>query len=135
MITSRSGSYRTGTYQQCQTAYWPSGEADGDGEAASSAAGDGDGDVSLFFAGEGDASEVDAFFFAGAGELEVVLVVPPVFLVVLEVVDFLVVAVEPCAVVAAVSSLCAHETTNAAPARTVMNPSTNFFIFNRYFRV
>jgi hypothetical protein len=54
--------------------------------------------------------------------------VPPAFLVVLEVVDFLVVAVEAAVVVDAVSSLCAHETTSAVPATTAVNPRTNFFI-------
>ena len=111
--------HQTGTY-------WPSGEADGDADGDSSAAGE------LFFEGEGDASE-DAFFFVD--ELELLLVVPPVFLVPVEVVDFLVVALEAWVVVAAVSSLCAHETTNAAPASTAMNPRTNFFIVNRYLRV
>lgn len=98
---------------------------DGDGE------GDSSDDGELFFEGEGDASEVDAFFFVD--ELEVVA--PVVFLVPVEVVDFLVVAVEAWVVVAAVSSLCAHETTNAAPANTAMKPRTNFFIVVRYFRV
>ena len=98
---------------------------DGDGE------GDSSDDGELFFDGEGDASEVDAFFFVD--ELE--LVAPVLFLLPVEAVDFLVVAVEACVVVAAVSSLCAHETTNAAPASTVMNPRTNFFIVNRYLRV
>ena len=98
---------------------------DGDGE------GDSSDDGELFFDGEGDASDVDAFFFVD--ELE--LVVPLVFLVPVEVVDFLVAAVEACVVVAAVSSLCAHETINAAPASTEIKPSTNFFISVRYFRV
>jgi hypothetical protein len=73
--------------------------------------------------GEGDASELDAFFFV----VEVELVPPFDFFV--EVVDFLVVAaVLVCVVVAAVSCLCAQETTKAAAARTVMKPKTNFFI-------
>src|SRR5207237_702617 len=85
---------------------------DGDGE------GDSSDDGELFFDGEGDASDVDAFFFVD--ELE--LVAPVLFLLPVEAVDFLVVAVEACVVVAAVSSLCAHETTNAAPASTAMKP-------------
>lgn len=112
----------------------PQGVADGEGDSDDELS-DGEGDAFsslLFFEGEGDASELEAFFFVD--ELELLLVVPPVFLVVLEVVDFLVVAVEA-AVVDAVSSLCAHETINATPASTAVNPRTNFFIVTGIFRL
>jgi hypothetical protein len=95
------------------------GEGDSDGE--------GDGVSSLvFFAGEavGLLSLLDAAFFFD--EVELVPLVD--FLVPVELVDFLVVAVLECVVVVAVSSLCAQETTKAAPAITVISPRTNFFI-------
>jgi hypothetical protein len=91
------------------------GEAEGDG--------DGDSSGELFLEGDGDASVFEVFFFA----VEVELV--PVDFFPVEVVDFLVVAAVECVVVvAAVSSLCAQDTTKAEPARTVINPRTNFFI-------
>src|SRR4029077_16265402 len=114
-----------------RAAYWPElsgeadGEADSDGEAASD--GEADGLSSFFFDGE---AVGDAFFV----ELELVLLVAaPVFLVPVEVVDFLVVAVGECTVVAVVSALCAQEAINATPARTAVNPSMIFFIINRSF--
>jgi len=124
MQASRPGGLPGRDASNWQASYWPSGEADGDGDGDSSAAGE------LFFEGEGDSSDVAAFFF-----VDELLVLLPVFLVPVDVVDFLVVALEACVVVAAVSSLCAHETTNAAPASTAINPRTNFFIDNRYLRV
>jgi hypothetical protein len=55
------------------------------------------------------------------------------FLVPVELADFLVVEVLELVVVEAVSSLCAQETTKAAPAATVINPTMNFFIVAGYF--
>ena len=106
------------------------GEADSEDDEPSDGEGDGLSSL-LFFEGEGDASEVEAFFFVD--ELELLLVVPPAFLALVEVVDFLVVAVEAWVVVDAVSSLCAHETTSAVPASTAVNPRTNFFIMTGIF--
>ena len=116
----------------------PQGVADGEGDSeVDDELSDGEADELsslLFFEGEGEASELEAFFLLD--ELEVLLVAPPAFLV-LEVVDFLVVAAveEACVVVEAVSSLCAHETTNAVPASTAVNPRTNFFIVTGIYRV
>ena len=45
-------------------------------------------------------------------------------------VDVFLAAVVACVVVAVVSSLCAHETTNAVATRTAVKPRMNFFIVN-----
>ena len=98
-----------------------------EGEGDSVGEGDGEASSFAFFAGDslGEASAFVLFFVED--ELEV-LPSPAFFVVDVEV--FLVAAVDECVVevVAAVSSLCAHDTMKAVAAMTVVNPKTSFFI-------